>query len=149
MGIFSFLKNIGKKVGSGREAEEIKQDIVGSLGGSVERLAVAFDDGTVTLTGTVDSPAAREKAVLLAGHVEGVEKVVEHLTVRVVVEVVEEPVFYTVQRGDSLSKIARKQYGDAMRWPVLFEANREVIKDPNLIYPGQQIRIPRLEEMNA
>ncbi len=149
MGIFSFLKDIGRKVGLGREADEIKQDIVTSLGGSVENLEVAFDDGTVTLTGTVDAPAVREKAVLLAGNVEGVEKVVDHLTVRVVMEVVEEPVFYTVQRGDSLSKIAKKQYGDAMKWPALFEANREVIKDPNLIYPGQQIRIPRLEKMNA
>ena len=87
--------------------------------------------------------------MLLAGNVEGVEKVEDHLTVRVVLEVVDEPVFYTVQPGDSLSKIAKEHYGDAMKWPALFEANREVIKDPNLIYPGQQIRIPRPEEMNA
>lgn len=149
MGIFNFLKNIGKKVGIGREADEIKQDIVTSLGDSVENLEVTFEDGTVILKGTVNSPAAREKAVLLAGNVEGVEKVEDHLTVRVVLEVVDEPVFYTVQPGDSLSKIAKEHYGDAMKWPALFEANREVIKDPNLIYPGQQIRIPRLEEMNA
>ncbi len=149
MGIFNFLKNIGKKVGIGREADEIKQDIVTSLGDSVENLEVTFEDGTVILKGTVNSPAAREKAVLLAGNVEGVEKVEDHLTVRVVLEVVDEPVFYTVQPGDSLSKIAKEHYGDAMKWPALFEANREVIKDPNLIYPGQQIRIPRPEEMNA
>ena len=54
------------------------------------------------------------------------------------------PVFYTIQKGDSLSKVAQAQYGDPMKWKALFEANREVIKDPDLIYPGQQIRIPEL-----
>ena len=56
----------------------------------------------------------------------------------------EEPTFtfYTVERGDSLSKIAKQHYGDANRWKDLFEANKEVIKNPDLIYPGQQIRVP-------
>ena len=49
---------------------------------------------------------------------------------------------HTVQSGDSLSKIAKEFYGDANRYNEIFEANREVIKDPDLIYPGQQIRIP-------
>jgi nucleoid-associated protein YgaU len=51
---------------------------------------------------------------------------------------------YTVRRGDSLSLIARAKYGDAMRWPTIYEANRDQIKDPNLIYPGQVLRIPKL-----
>ena len=55
-----------------------------------------------------------------------------------------EATFYTVQSGDSLSKIAKEYYGDAMKYPEIFEANREVIKDPDLIYPGQKIRIPKL-----
>ena len=49
MGIFNFLKGIGKKVGLGREAEDIKEDIVETLGDSVENLDVSFADGTVTL----------------------------------------------------------------------------------------------------
>ncbi len=52
--------------------------------------------------------------------------------------------FYTIQKGDTLSKIAKTFYGNAMKYPVIFEANREVIKDANLIYPGQVIRIPKL-----
>ncbi|MFK8069051.1 MAG: peptidoglycan-binding protein LysM [Gammaproteobacteria bacterium] len=50
--------------------------------------------------------------------------------------------YYIIQSGDSLSKIAKNYYGDAMQYPRLFEANREVIEDPDLIYPGQKIRIP-------
>ncbi len=138
MGIFSFLKAIGKKVLPGREAEEITADIRESLGQQVEGLQVSFDDGTVTISGNVDSQATKEKAVLLAGNVESVEKVIDHLMIEV------QPVFYTIQKGDSLSKIAQAQYGDPMKWNALFEANREVIKDPDLIYPGQQIRIPGL-----
>jgi nucleoid-associated protein YgaU len=52
--------------------------------------------------------------------------------------------YYTIQSGDSLSKIAKAHYGDAMKYEVLFEENREVIKNPDLIYPGQVIRIPHL-----
>ena len=138
MGVFGFLKEIGKKVLPGREAEEITSDIRESLGDQVRDLQVSFGDGKVTITGTVDSQATREKAVLLAGNVEGVEQVVDNLTIEV------QPVFYTIEKGDSLSKIAHTHYGDPMKWKALFEANREVIKDPDLIYPGQQIRIPEL-----
>ncbi len=138
MGIFSFLKEIGKKVLPGREAEEITADINESLGAHVNDLTVAFEDGTVTVAGTVDSQATKEKAILLAGNVEGVEQVIDNLSIEV------KPIFYTIQKGDSLSKVAQAQYGDPMKWKALFEANREVIKDPDLIYPGQQIRIPQL-----
>ncbi len=50
--------------------------------------------------------------------------------------------YYIIKSGDSLSKIAKKYYGNAMEYPRLFEENREVIEDPDLIYPGQKIRIP-------
>ena len=50
---------------------------------------------------------------------------------------------YVVVSGDSLSKIAKHFYGDANKYPKIFEANREVIKDANLIFPGQKIRIPK------
>jgi nucleoid-associated protein YgaU len=49
---------------------------------------------------------------------------------------------YIVVKGDSLSKIAKREYGDAMQWTRIYEANRESIKDPNLIYPGQTLRLP-------
>ena len=49
---------------------------------------------------------------------------------------------YTIRKGDSLSKIAKREYGDAQQWRRIFEANRDIIKDPDLIHPGQVVRIP-------
>ena len=49
---------------------------------------------------------------------------------------------YVVVAGDSLSKIAKRQYGDGKKWRRIYEANRDLIKDPDLIYPGQKLRIP-------
>jgi nucleoid-associated protein YgaU len=49
---------------------------------------------------------------------------------------------YTVVSGDSLSKIAKKIYGDASRWKEIFEANKDKIKNPDLIHPGQVLSIP-------
>jgi nucleoid-associated protein YgaU len=50
-------------------------------------------------------------------------------------------VFYVVQKGDSLSKIAQSYPGT--NWKEIFEANKDQIKDPNMIHPGQKLRIPR------
>jgi nucleoid-associated protein YgaU len=50
--------------------------------------------------------------------------------------------YYIIQKGDTLSKIAKQYYGNANKYPEIFEANREVIKDADLIFPGQKIRIP-------
>jgi nucleoid-associated protein YgaU len=49
---------------------------------------------------------------------------------------------YVVVKGDTLSGIAKREYGNASKWPTIYEANKDVIKDPDLIYPGQQLRIP-------
>jgi nucleoid-associated protein YgaU len=55
---------------------------------------------------------------------------------------VEREVKYTVQKGDSLSKIAQQQYGDGKKWRAIFEANRDQISNPDLIHPGQVLTIP-------
>ena len=49
---------------------------------------------------------------------------------------------YVVVNGDSLSKIAKREYGDANKWRTIYEANKELISDPDLIYPGQELKIP-------
>ncbi len=143
MGMFEFLGNVGAKLfGKGKnEAEEIEKLLNKDLAGKIQNLKAAFQDGTVTLSGSCDSYATREKAVLLAGNVKGVNKVEDQLTS----PPVEEPTqFYTVKSGDSLSKIAKNLLGDGNKWPKIFEANKEVIKNPDLIYPGQQLRIPKI-----
>lgn len=53
------------------------------------------------------------------------------------------PEYYEIKKGDSLSAIAKQQYGDATKWRTIYEANKDVIKNPDLIYPGQKIKIPK------
>jgi nucleoid-associated protein YgaU len=52
---------------------------------------------------------------------------------------------FKVKKGDSLSKIAKAHYGDAMKYPIIFKANKPMLKDPSLIYPRQMLRIPPLK----
>lgn len=51
---------------------------------------------------------------------------------------------YEVVSGDSLSKIAKREYGDANEWKRIYDANRDLLKDPDKIYPGQKLKIPAL-----
>jgi nucleoid-associated protein YgaU len=86
-----------------------------------------------------------EKAVLIAGNVQGVAEIdAQGLQVPAppAAEIVPKIEYYIIQKGDSLSKIAKHYYGNASAYPRIFEANREVIKDADLIFPGQKIRIP-------
>ena len=142
MGLFSFIKNIGMDLfKGGDEADEVQEMLTKEFGDRITDLNVGFADDTVTLAGSCDSCATREKAVLLAGNVKGVEKVNDENFTAPPAE--EETEFYVIQKGDSLSKIAKRYYGDAMKYPVIFEANREVIKDADLIYPGQIFVLPK------
>jgi nucleoid-associated protein YgaU len=141
MGLFDFVINHGKKLfGAGDDpADKIKQEIEAANPG-VKNLDVKFKDGQVQLSGDAITPEAMEKAVLLAGNVQGVEKVsADQLKAPPQTGQVE---YYTIQSGDNLSSIAKKFLGNASAYPKIFEANREVIKDPDKIYPGQKIRIP-------
>ena len=99
-----------------------------------------YNNGVVELSGNADSAEALEKAVLMAGNVKGVSEVkVDAVSAPPQQATVE---YYIIQKGDTLSAIAKRYYGNANDYPRIFEANREVIKDADLIYPGQKIRIP-------
>ncbi|MEJ2515057.1 MAG: peptidoglycan-binding protein LysM [Gammaproteobacteria bacterium] len=154
--MFEFLKEAGEKLfgGGNDEAEAIKKSIDDRLGTQIKDLEVSFDNGQVKISGEVPSQEVRTKAILAAGNVEGVFGV-DAAGVKInpppgaQVAAAAAPAgggaketFYDIQRGDSLSAIAKRYYGDASKWPKIFEANREIIKDPDLIYPGQKIVIP-------
>jgi len=145
MGLLDFIKDAGASIfGGGRdEAEEINNLLSSTFGEQIASLKVEFEDSVVTLYGSCDTQATKEKAILLAGNVKGVAAVND--VYFAAPAAVEETEYYVVQPGDSLSKIAKVYYGNAMKYPEIFEANREVIKDPNLIYPGQKLRIPKTE----
>lgn len=143
MGLFDFAADFGKKLFGGDDdpADKIKAHIESDNPG-VRNLGVAYDDGKVVLSGEADSAEVVEKTVLIAGNVQGVTEVSAENIIAPAPSPGQRVEYYVIQKGDTLSKIARQYLGNAMDYPKIFEANREVIKDPDLIYPGQKIRIP-------
>ena len=145
MGLFNFIKDTGEKIirTEERAEKDIKARIEADNPG-VSDLSVQYwkDRGLVRLSGKAESAEAREKAILIAGNVEGVETVEADKLTAPAPEQDSKVDYYEIQSGDTLSKLAQQYYGDPMKYPVLFEANREVILDPDKIYPGQKIRIP-------
>jgi len=141
MNLFGFMKDIGQKLFDRDEdaATSIKKHIEADNPG-IENLQVKFNEGTVELSGDTADRAALEKAVLMAGNVRGVGEV-KAATPQSAGDNGEVE-FYVIKSGDTLSGIAKRYYGNAMDYPRIFEANREVIKDPDKIYVGQTIRIP-------
>jgi len=120
-----------------QKADEL-EEYLEALGMGTD-IDVRFDDGVVYLSGEVADQATLERVVLAVGNVEGVEKVDEDLDVEAPATSAQ---MYTVKSGDSLSAIAQSVYGDANRYNEIFEANKPMLKDPNMIYPGQVLRIP-------
>lgn len=105
-------------------------------------LQVRYDGAseTVTVSGQAPDQATKEKIVLCCGNVSHVAKVDDQLSVA---QASQPPgTYHTVQKGDTLSKIAKEAYGDANAYPKIFEANRPMLSDPDKIYPGQVLRIP-------
>ncbi len=140
--MFEFIKEIGKKLfHKAEEAPEKIKEYIQSDNPGVENLDVSMDqEGNLSISGEAKDTDALQKAALMAGNVEGVAKVdTSNVAVRESKEVRVE--IYEVQKGDTLWKIAQKYYGDGNRWKKIYEDNKEVIKDPDLIYPGQKIRI--------
>ena len=143
MGLFDFAKEIGHKLfGSKDEAPQKIQEHIQEDNPGIENLEVKMDEnGTVSLSGDASSQEAMEKAVLMAGNIEGVSNVdVSALNTpeeenKIKVE------YYTIQKGDTLWKIAAKFYGNGAKYTKIVEDNKEVIKDADKIFPGQKIRI--------
>ncbi len=149
MSILDFAKNLGRQVFDRDDvaADKIKQELEIRLSG-IKDLDVQFDDGVVTLCGDCLVKGDRQQAILIAGNIKGVEKVVaEKLNApapppEAPPEPEEKEEFYEIQKGDTLGAIAKRYYGNASKYTRIFEANRNVIEDANKIYPGQKIRIP-------
>ncbi len=147
MGLFDFFAETGKKLfGNDNDAaDNIKQHIEADNPG-VENLGVEYESGVVSLSGTANSTEAMEKTVLMAGNVKGVTEVnadaIQVPPAQEEAKPQEQVEYYVIQSGDTLSALAKKYYGKAGDYPRIFEANREVIKDADKIYPGQKVRIP-------
>ena len=160
MGLFSFIKNAGSKIfGIKTDAEknaeaaalELKAEVAAArrleetitdLDLKVENLTIFIDDDMARVSGAAYDQATKEKVILVIGNSEGIATVDDQMTVE---NPEPEAQFHTVVSGDTLGKIAKKYYGNAMKYPEIFEANKPMLKDPDLIYPGQMLRIPALD----
>jgi nucleoid-associated protein YgaU len=142
MSLFGFAKHIGRKIiGKESEADEKVREFLESDNPGIRKLGVKVKGDVVELSGETDEPEAAEKAVLMAGNIEGIGEVkIDALKSPPISEDVD---YYEIQSGDTLSKIAKQFCGNPNAYPAIFEANREVIKDPDLIFVGQKIRIPK------
>jgi len=154
MGFFDFISDTGKTLlGQGDDAGAIKEEIESSFTESpINGLVVDVEaeKEIVTLAGVAQDYPTREKAILIAGNVEGISQVgadqlitMEQISEENQREIPEE-IFYTIEKGDTLWAIATKYYDDGSKYTHIVDANIEVIKDADLIYPGQTIRIPEV-----
>lgn len=123
-------------------AAAIKDHIV-NLGLDMKDFEVRVEGDKVILGGAAPSDEIREKVILAAGNTLGVAQVHEEIKVASAGPASN---FYTVKKGDTLSKIAKAEYGNANKYAAIFEANKPMLSHPDKIYPGQVLRIP---PMNA
>jgi nucleoid-associated protein YgaU len=165
MGIIDFLK---EKLGGGPDAEAIRADVT-RLGLKVQNLDIKIDDGVATVTGLAVNRSEASKIVMAIGNSDGVTRVDNQMRVPLSsiqpaatpttapapnahggdhgddADADEEAVvFYPVEKGDTLSGIAKRLYGDASKYPKIFEANQPMLTHPDKIYPGQVLRVPPL-----
>lgn len=171
MGLMSFMKEAGQKLFGHKEAEAAQKqadaapddeaakakleelnknaataiiDYIHSQELDANALDVMFDaaESTVNVYGVAPDQETKEKILLCCGNVAGVAHVNDKMEVE---DPEPEAQFHEVVSGDNLSKIAKKFYGDANKYPVIFEANKPMLTHPDKIYPGQVLRIPPLE----
>ncbi len=164
MSLISFMKEAGEKLfgrkhegGAGstpapaaptespeelnKKAGQAIMAYVRTQGLTAKALDITFDGATSTVSvyGVAPDQATREKIIIASGNVAGVEKVNDRMEVD---NASPAGTYYTVVKGDTLSKIAKSSYGDANAYMGIFNANKPMLSDPDKIYPGQVLRIP-------
>ena len=144
MGLISFVKNVGEKIFGGNEAQaatadELKKEL-DKHGLNADGLDIAVDGDKVVVKGKAVDSATAEKIAVALGNTMGVAEVDNQLEAD---NADGESTFYTVVSGDTLSKIAKEQYGNANSYMKIFEANKPMLSHPDKIYPGQVLRIPK------
>ncbi|MEP2030424.1 MAG: peptidoglycan-binding protein LysM [Paracoccaceae bacterium] len=142
MGLWNFVKESGKSLfGGGDEAAltaEVLQKEVADLELDAKGLDISMEGDTVKISGNAVSQEIKEKVILAVGNVEGVATVSDEATGSG-----KEPVFHTVEKGDTLWAVSVKTLGNGARYEEIFEANKPMLSHPDKIYPGQVLRIPQ------
>ncbi len=144
MGLFDFVKNVGKKLFGASEAaaatpEVLKQEL-DSHGFDTSKLEIAVNGNEVSLAGEAKSQEEAERMVLAVGNTVGVSNINSSLTAA---NGGDEAQMYTVVKGDSLWKIAEHFYGNGSKYTQILAANMPPVENENLIQPGWVLRIPK------
>ena len=168
MGIMSFIKDAGQKLfghadptaaaqqaqaapnnselqakvaEANQTAGAVIEAYIAAQGLGADALRVAFEGATQTalVSGQAADQATKDKILLCCGNVQGVAQVNDRMTVA---EPADESQHHVVERGDTLSAIAKTCYGNAGQYPKIFEVNQPMLSHPDKIYPGQLLRIP-------
>jgi len=143
MGLFDFAKDIGNKIfGSEDEAPEKIQAHIEEDNPGIKDMKITVENGVATISGKAESSSALEKAILMTGNVLGISEVRADDLVAPQTEIEQTVKYYVIEKGDSLWEIADKFYGNGSEYKKILAENLEVIKDADLIFPGQKIRIP-------
>ncbi|MBU9132848.1 peptidoglycan-binding protein LysM [Burkholderia multivorans] len=153
MGLLSFIKEAGEKLlghadaqaaenpnAANQTAADAIKNYINTQGLDTSNLTVTFDGAsrTVSLSGSVPDLDTKAKVKVAAGNVQGVAGVNDDGLQPDDPEVR----YHDVKPGDTLSAIAKEVYGDANKYPVIFEANKPMLSSPDRIYPGQKLVIP-------
>jgi nucleoid-associated protein YgaU len=125
MGLIDFVMGAGDKLFGAKESD---QERSAKLENQVRRMGLSVEMLRIDVKGEQATGKVDDRLELVVKKAEAPKE--------------PEAMYYTVVKGDSLSKIAKVQYGDAKKYPVIFEANKPMLKDPDKIYPGQVLRIP-------
>jgi len=144
MSLFAFVKDAGVKlweslVGQEAQAAESLKEHVAKVGLGNPNIEVSVEGDKVIARGEVASQEEKEKILLALGNVAGVGEVDDQISVSTPAP---EARFVTVKKGDTLSAIAKAEYGNANAYMKIFEANKPMLSHPDKIYPGQVLRIP-------
>lgn len=173
MGLFNFIKSSGAKIfGASKNTRENSAKVSGDknnvtvdnrneekeenerasrkleetikdLNLKATNLNISIEDDQATVTGLAQDQSTKEKIILIVGNVEGIATVDDQMEVA---NKEPEAVFHTVERGDTLSKIAQEHYGSANKYQEIFDANKPMLTHPDKIYPGQVLRVPVMKK---
>jgi nucleoid-associated protein YgaU len=169
MGIFDSIKNaFGTKAENDTDATISPSQLLQNAGLDTSGLHFGFGTASITVSGEIAHENERQKILDILATAPGINTVQDNMTVAVTApeadtiaaapEVVERGVpaapaeaasdsdTYTVQSGDTLWKISESHYGEGSKYMKIFEANTDLLNNPDQIFPGQELKIPKLDD---
>jgi nucleoid-associated protein YgaU len=163
MGLFDSIKNTFSKSEPAADVTAAPSQLLREAGLDPSGLKFGFGTGSITVSGTIAGENDRQKILDVLGAIPGIETVQDNMKLaeREAAEPATDPGrppasatpaegeagdtlrTYTVVSGDTLWKISEREYGNGSHYMKIFEANTDVLEDPDRIFPGQKLVIPK------